>query len=41
MANDRIRHKILEERSRKKTLKEFSNHADGTKSILKFLRLMP
>ena len=40
MANDRIRHKNLGGTFSKKTLKKFSNHADGTKSIWKLLRLM-
>ena len=33
MANDRIRHKNLGGTFSKKTLRKFSNHADGTKSI--------
>lgn len=40
MANDRILHKNLGGTFSKKTLKKFSNHADGTKSIFKFIRLM-
>ena len=40
MANDKIRHKNLGGTFSKKTLKKFSNHADGAKSILKFLRLL-